>query len=131
MKSGVRILSVGLDQSLDMAYGALLVGRPCEITTVRHRGELNEMPTNENFDVAILGEQLPNDRLVETASVIRRRWPRANILAVSSRPLGIDDTLYDERILPGYSAKVLIAEVLRLLDEHRRQRSGIASVWEC
>jgi hypothetical protein len=37
MKRSIRVLSVGLEQCLDMAYGSALLGRPCEIT---QRGEL-------------------------------------------------------------------------------------------
>jgi hypothetical protein len=131
MKPSVRILSVGLEESLDMAYGSLLLGRPCEITRVLHRGELDTVQASEDYNVAVLGEALSKEKLIETARLIRRRWPQANILAVSATPLNIDDALYDHRILPGCSAKVLVAEVLRLMDSHGRQRPGAASLWEC
>jgi hypothetical protein len=130
MKPSVRILSVGLQQSLDMAYGALLVGRPCEITRVLHRGDLDTMHASEDYDVAVIGEALSKKKLIETARLIRRRWRQANIVIVSAKPLDIEDALYDDRILPGYSAKVLVAEVLRLMDAYRRQRAGTGSVWE-
>jgi hypothetical protein len=130
MKPSVRILSVGLQQSLDMAYGALLVGRPCEITRVLHRGDLDTMHASEDYDVAVIGEALSKKKLIETARLIRRRWRQANIVIVSAKPLDIEDALYDDRILPGYSAKVLVAEVLRLMDAYRRQRAGTVSVWE-
>jgi DNA-binding response OmpR family regulator len=131
MKPSIRVLSVGLQQPLDMAYGSLLMGRPCEITEVPHRGELDTIQTNEGYDVAVLGEGLSKEKLIEAARLIRRRWPQANILAISAKPLNIDDTLYDDRIVSGYSAKVLVAEVLRLMGAHRRQREGAASRWEC
>jgi hypothetical protein len=130
MKPSVRILSVGLQQSLDMAYGALLVGRPCEITRVLHRGDLDTMHASEDYDVAVIGEALSKKKLTETARLIRRRWRQANIVIVSAKPLDIEDALYDDRILPGYSAKVLVAEVLRLMDAYRQQRAGTVSVWE-
>ena|SRR5580658_1329700 len=130
MKPSVRILSVGLQQSLDMAYGALLVGRPCEITRVLHRGDLDTMHASEDYDVAVIGEALSKKKLIETTRLIRRRWRQANIVIVSAKPLDIEDALYDDRILPGYSAKVLVAEVLRLMDAYRRQRAGTVSVWE-
>jgi DNA-binding response OmpR family regulator len=131
MKPSIRVLSVGLQQPLDIAYGSLLMGRPCEITQVLHRGELDTIQTNEDYDVAVLGEGLSKENLIEAARLIRRRWPQANILAISSKPLNIDDTLYDDRIVSGYSAKVLVAEVLRLMGAHRRQREGVGSRWEC
>jgi hypothetical protein len=130
MKPSVRILSVGLQQSLDMAYGALLVGRPCEITRVLHRGDLDTMHASEDYDVAVIGEALSKKKLIETTRLIRRRWRQANIVIVSAKPLDIENALYDDRILPGYSAKVLVAEVLRLMDAYRRQRAGTVSVWE-
>jgi hypothetical protein len=131
MKPGIRVLSVGLQQPLDMAYGSLLMGCPCEITQVLHRGELDTIQTNEDYDVAVLGEGLSKEKLIEAARLIRRRWPQANILAISAKPLNIDDTLYDDRIVSGYSAQVLVAEVLKLMVAHRRQREGAASRWEC
>jgi hypothetical protein len=131
MKPSIRVLSVGLKQCLDMAYGSLLLGRPCEITRVMQRGELDAMQADEDYDVVVLGEALSQATLIEVASLTRRRWPQAQILAVSGKPLEIDDALYDDRILPGYGAKVLAAEVLRLMDEHGRQRKGITSRWEC
>ena len=63
MKPSVRILSVGLQQSLDMAYGALLVGRPCEITRVLHRGDLDTMHASEDYDVAVIGEALSKKKI--------------------------------------------------------------------
>jgi DNA-binding response OmpR family regulator len=131
MKPSIRVLSVGLQQPLDMAYGSLLVGRPCEITQVLHRGELDSIQANEDYDVAVLGESLSKEKLIEAARLIRRRWPQANILAVSAKPLNIDDALYDDRIVSGYSAKVLVAEVLRLMGAHRQQQEGAANRWEC
>jgi len=131
MKPSVRVLSVGLQHSLDIAYGSPLMGRPCEITRVSHRGELDAIQASADYEVAVLGEALCREKLIETARLIRGRWPRANILAVSAEPLEIDDTLYDDRILPGYSAKVLVAEVLRLMDAHSRRRAGVVSLWEC
>jgi hypothetical protein len=131
MKPSIRVLSVGLKQCLDMAYGSLLLGRPCEITRVMQRGKLDAMQADEDYDVVVLGEALSQATLIEVASLTRRRWPQAQILAVSGKPLEIDDALYDDRILPGYGAKVLAAEVLRLMDEHGRQRKGITSRWEC
>jgi hypothetical protein len=89
------------------------------------------MQADEDYDVVVLGEALSQATLIEVASLTRRRWPQAQILAVSGKPLEIDDALYDDRILPGYGAKVLAAEVLRLMDEHGRQRKGITSRWEC
>jgi hypothetical protein len=131
MKPSIRVLSVGLQQPLDIAYGSVLVGCPCEITQVLHRGELDTIRANEDYDVAVLGEGLSKEKFIEAARLIRRRWPRANILAISTKPLNIDDALYDDRIVSGYSAKVLVAEVLRLMGTHRRQREGAASRWEC
>ncbi len=131
MKPSIRVLSVGLQQPLDIAYGSLLTGRPCEITQVSHRGELDTIQASEDYDVAVLGERLSHEKLIEAASLIRRRWPQANIIAVSANPLNIDDTLYDDRIVSGYSPKVLTAEVLRLMGAYRRQREGATSRWEC
>jgi DNA-binding response OmpR family regulator len=130
MKPSIRVLSVGLQQPLDMTFGSLLVGCPCEITQVLHRAELDTIQANQDYDVAVLGEGLSKEKLIEAARLIRRRWPQANILAVSAKPLEID-ALYDDRIVSGYSAKVLVAEVLRLMGTHRRQREGAASRWEC
>ncbi len=88
------------------------------------------MQADEDYDVVVMGETLTQTKLIEVASITRRRWPQAHIVAVSGKPLEIDDALYDDRILPGYGAKVLVAEVLRLMDEHTRQREGITSRWE-
>ena len=131
MKPSVHILSVGLRESLDMAYGALLLGCPCKITRVLDRGDLDTINASEDYDVAVLGEALSKEKLIETARLIRRRWRRANIVVVSANQLDIEDALYDDRILPGYSTNVLVAEVLRLVDAHRRQGAGNGSVWEC
>jgi hypothetical protein len=131
MKPSIRVLSVGLQQCLDTAYGSLLLGRPCEITRVLHGDELDTTHSGEDYDVAVLGETLSKEKLIGTARLIRRRWPQAHILAVSEKPLDIDDALYDDRILPGYDARVLVAEVLRLMDAHVRQRETAISRWEC
>jgi hypothetical protein len=129
MRSNVRVLSVGLQQSLDMVYGSILMGRPCEITQVHHRNELDDIQASRHYDVAVLGEALSTEKLTEMAHLVRQRWPRTDILAVSAKPLQIDDALYDDRILPGYSAKVLLAEVFRLMDVHGRQRGSASGRW--
>lgn len=90
-----------------------------------------DLQAGEDYDVVVLGEALSQAKLVKIAGLTRRRWPQAHILAVSGKPLDIDDALYDDRILPGYGAKVLVAEVLRMMDEHAQQREGITSRWEC
>jgi hypothetical protein len=131
VKSNIRILSVGLEQSLDMVYGSILMGRPCEITQVRHRGELDDIQTSQHYDVAVLGESLSKENLIETAHLVRHRWPRTYILAVSAKALHIDDDFYDDRILPGHGAKVLVAEVLRLMEVHDHQRGSADRRWEC
>jgi len=89
------------------------------------------MQAGQDYDVAVIGETLSKEKLIEMARLIRRRWPQAHILAVSGKPLDVDDALYDDRILPGYDAKVLVAEVLRLMDAHARQRETAIGRWEC
>lgn len=131
MKPSIRFLSVGLKQPLDVAHGSLLMGRPCEITQIMHRRELDTVHANEDYDVAVLGEALSKEKLVEAARLIRRRWPHTNILAISAEPLDIDDALYDDRIASGYNARILVEEVLRLTAAHTRQREGAASRWRC
>lgn len=132
MKLSICVLSVGLEQCLDAGYGSLLLGRPCEITRVMHRAELDTIHVGcDPYDVAVLGDTLSKENLIETAQLIRRRWPKAYIVAVSRKRLDIDDALYDDRILPGYGAKVMVAEVLRLMDAHGRQRAGVIGRWEC
>ena len=83
MKPSIRVLSVGLEQCLDMAYGSLLLGRPCEITRVMPQGELDTLQAGEDYDVVVLGETLSQAKLIEVASLTRRRWPQAHILALS------------------------------------------------
>ena len=132
MKPSIRVLSVGLEQFLDSGYGSLLLGGACEIARVMNRAEFDTMQAgSDNYDVAVLGDTLSKEKLIEMAHLIRRRWPQAYIVAVSGKPLDIDNALYDDRILPGYGAKVLVAEVLRLMDAHGRERAGVTSRWEC
>lgn len=97
-----------------MACAALLLGRPCEIRRVLQHAELDAIRATEEYDAVVLGEALSKDNLNGAAQLIRRRWPRATILAVSAEPLDMDDALYDDRVLPGYNGRTLVAEVLRL-----------------
>jgi hypothetical protein len=114
VKPSFRVLSIGLQGCLDVAYAALLLGRPCEFRRVLQHAELDVIRATEEYDAVVLGEALSKDKLNGAAQLIRRRWPRATILAVSAEPLDMDDALYDDRVLPGYNGRTLVAEVLRL-----------------
>lgn len=131
MKPILHVLSFGLSVPLDMAYGALLLGCQCELTIVRDYRELYAIPTNEHYEIAVLGEHLSKERLTDAAQLIRRSWPCAAILVVSAQPSVIEDALYDNRVSPSLDRAMLITEVCRLARGQLSRRGCGLNVWEC
>jgi hypothetical protein len=132
----IHLLSIG---SVERSYAlsdALLEKRRSSCSTrldcrelwmIPNSLELWVIPGQETFDAAILQDTLPLLELDEACRFIRRQWPSARILVIRTGDNFLDDTLYDDRVLPSSSTEVLITAIERLLKGQHESRSRVRS----
>ena len=130
MKATLRVLSVGSEESVRTTYGALFGRREYELITATTYRELFGIPAHECIRIAVLNHTLSREELAAAARLIRRRWPPARILVVSTKSPPIDDPLYDDRVSPGLPPELLFTAINRLVDGHQQQLSRRVRSWE-
>lgn len=121
----IHLLSVGSVDHNHVLHDAFLRGRGTRSSQVSdcrelwlipdYRG-LWVMPDREAVHVAVLHDTLFPFELDEACRFIRHRWPMARILVVCTGKDFLDDALYDDRVMPGASAEVIVAAIENLLE---------------
>jgi hypothetical protein len=114
MKNTVRVLCIGLEESMRAMYCALFGRREYELITATTYRELCGISAHETFQIAVLNHTLSREENVAAAQLIRRQWPLAKILVVSAQTPRIDDALYDDRVGPGVPPDLLFAAIVGL-----------------
>lgn len=122
MKTTLRVLCVGSEDSMRAIYGALFGQREYELITATTYRELCAIPAHENFQIAVLNHTLSREDLVAIAQLIRLCWPSSRILVVCAAAPLIDDALYDDRVLPGLAPELLFAAMEHLLSGQHKRR---------
>ena len=97
-----------------MGYDRLLETRGYVLAAAQGYRDLCQTEMCEDCEVAVLHPTLSHGELVEVAHFIRRRWPRARIVMIRAEEWWIEDALYDDRMVPGVNAELLVATVDRL-----------------
>ena len=114
MKATIRLLSVGSEESMRAIYCALFGRSEYELVTAVTYRELFAIPAHESFQIAVLNHTLAKEELAPVAQLVRSRWSSARILVVCADVPGIDDPLYDDRVVPGLTPELLFTVIDRL-----------------
>jgi hypothetical protein len=107
-----------------VVHDTLLDGASFHLTIAIDYRELWGMPTQESIHVAILHNTLSSFELEAAGRLIRRRWPLARILVVSSGESFLEDALYDDRVAPTAAPEVLLTTIEQLLGGWHEWRHG-------
>jgi hypothetical protein len=114
----LHVLSVGPLALCSMVCD-VLKGCNCWHRSARDCREIWRIPTEETIHIAILHQLLFPFEREEATSLIRRRWPKARIVAIRAGSRILDDALYDDRILPDGVPEELVAFVERISGQQR------------
>jgi len=124
MTAAIHVLSVGSVDEGSVVHDTLLDGSNFRLTIATDYRKLWGMPTQESIHVAILHNTLSSFELEAACQLIRRRWPRARILVVSSGESILEDALYDDRVAPTAAPAVLLTTIERLTGGWHEWRPG-------
>jgi hypothetical protein len=100
----------------------VLKGHNCWHRSARDCREIWRIPTEQTIHIAILHQLLFPFEREEAAWLIRRRWPEARIVVIRAGTRILDDTLYDDRILPGGVPGEIVAFIERLSGQRQSAR---------
>jgi hypothetical protein len=114
METRPHVLLIGTSGPFDCLRGCYLEEHGCVLNVVPTCLEIYQSVVFEHCEVAVFLDSLSEREFVETAHFIRRRWPLARILIVRLEEWWIDDTLYDERVVPGINPLSLLLAIERL-----------------
>jgi DNA-binding response OmpR family regulator len=127
-RENIHLLSIGsvehsyalYDASLQRENSQAVVAWHCqELRMIHDCRELWVIPRNETVHVAILDDTLSLFELEEACRLIRRQWPATRIVVINARDDSLDDALYDDRVMPGTSAEVLLTSIDGILERRR------------
>jgi hypothetical protein len=111
----IHVLSVGSAYRSSMIHNALLEVPNAQISLAPGYRELWAIPQEEDIQVVTLHDSLPSFELEAACRLIRRRWPRAQILILRSRACSLDDALYDDVVASTEALETLLAAIQRLI----------------
>jgi hypothetical protein len=115
MGTAIHVLSVGPMDRGSMVHDALLDERNFHLTIATDCHKLWVIPRQESLQVVILHNTLSSFELEDASRFIRRQWPRARILVVSSGESFLEDALYDDRVAPTVTPGVLLTTIEQLM----------------
>jgi len=121
MRPMIRVLSIGPPDACDVVRDALLQRQRCRLSSATCFRDLCTLPTEEEFEIAILYPHSPSE-FSDAGGYIRRKWPKAKILVISRTAEELDDPLYDEWERPGLSQDALLLTIERLAIDAKRDR---------
>jgi hypothetical protein len=119
-----HLLSIGSINRSDLLHDALLESRilhpsqtwKCEeLWLIPDYRELWVIPKHEVFHVAILHDTLSPFELDEACRFIRRQWPHTRILVICAGEDFLEDSLYEDRVMPDASPEALITAIEHLV----------------
>jgi len=125
MRPLIRVLSIGPRDACDVIRDALLQRQRCRLSISTCFRELCTLPTEEEFEIAILHPHSPSE-FHDVGGYIRRKWPRTKILVISKTAEDLDDPLYDEWAHPGLSQDALLLMIEQLAIDAKRDRKPAA-----
>jgi hypothetical protein len=128
MRTTLHVLSVGSSLESDRVRDALLERQKCHLIAATGTLELNAVSADEQIDVALLHASGEKSILRHCAGMIRRQWPYARILLLSTKPEALDDQLYEECVSPHSSSEELLAAIEMLAAVSRRARQ-LSPAW--
>jgi len=122
----LHILSVGSLESNNIVRDALLLRRKCRLFTALSYRDLCGVPATERFEIAVLHQTLFVHELRISLEYVRRHWPSAMIVLVSAHPESINDSLYDEQVLPGLSQEAFLLAIEQLVRNTKQGKVPVA-----
>ena len=124
MQMAIHVLSVGPVAHGNMVHDVLLELPNFRLSIARDYSGLWAIPKQELIHVAILHNTFSSSELEDLCRFIRRRWPHAGILMIHRGEGFLDDTLYDDRVVPNADPEVLLSAIQRLNGRWQGWRSG-------
>jgi DNA-binding NtrC family response regulator len=115
MNDTVHVLSIGPKAHSDPTCDRYLEEQGYVLAVAEGYKDLLETAMDRRYDVAVLQEALSQNELLEVTHFIRRRWPTAGIVIVRQEEWWLVDALYDERVMPGAAAELLVSAIERLV----------------
>jgi hypothetical protein len=115
MDDMVHVLAVGPIANLDPTYDKYFAERGFVLAIAAGYRDLLQTSEDRRCEVAVLQEALSQDELLEVAHFIRRRWPEAGIVIIRQEEWWLEDAIYDERVMPGAAAELMLSAVERLV----------------
>jgi hypothetical protein len=115
MNDAVHVLSIGPKAHSYPAYERHFEERGFVMAVAEGYSDLLQIVMDSRCEVAVLHETVSQNELLKVTHLIRRHWPGARIVIVRQEELWLEDALYDERVMPGASAELLISAVERLV----------------
>src|ERR1700694_4434163 len=98
MNDRIRILTISQDEGLLESRAVLLQQAHYQVHTATDYRQIQNIPDREDFEVAVVGQINPASELDELMRLIRKRWPKMQILILAQVTPPLDDALYDERV---------------------------------
>ena len=108
-----RVLCVSRDPRL-LESRHLVLSRKYETVTVGSVEEMRSLPASEQFDVIVLCHSLSSEECDVSAKLVRVRWPKAKIVALSVEQNGCFDGA-DEVVRGLDGPRVLLGTIDHLL----------------
>lgn len=115
MNHPIRVLTVNPNKRLLDSRAILLQGFHYQVNTATNYRQIQSIPTPESFEVAVIEHIDTPSELDDVARLIRKRWPKTQILILSCVTPSLDDALYDERV-GSFQLDELITEIARLAE---------------
>lgn len=123
-KSPIHLLSVGRIDPGSLIRDAILDGSDFVISFVKDYRELWIASKEEEVDIVLIHNSLCSFELEEAASLVRSRWPKAQILIIRSGEVPLEDALYDDRLPPPVTAKMLLATLSKMSAKSQVREAG-------
>ncbi len=116
MNDTIHVLSIGAGELIHRSYTTFLEQHHCAVVVIRGYRDAYRDFHDQDCDIAVLQPTLAPRELVETARIIRQRWPKARILIIHEEARYIEDALYDHRVKPGINPEHLLNAIQGIVD---------------
>ena len=113
-KNPIHLLSVGRIEPGSLIRDAILDRSDFVISFAKDYRELWIASKEEEVHIVLIHNSLCSFELEEAARLVRRRWPKAQILIIRSGEVALEDVLYDDRLPPPVTPTALLATLSKL-----------------
>ncbi len=109
------ILLFDADAELRESRKLLLRSLDSAVLAIGMYSEVSRLPSDSNIGLVVIAIGSEKRGVVRVAQYARRVWPNARILALGQAFEVLDDSMYDESVMPSFNPAGVIAVARRLL----------------